>query len=374
MASTATTATNGPGWASAAELSSGAISARHTIVALVILAIIGGYFWQQSRYPALLKKLNKGASVQVRGAITFDDVVAVDPAMPLAQRVGYTAVNWVVANKQGMTFGFLFSAGILLLIPLLQRFRGSNPYLNVVVGTLTGIPLGVCANCVAPVGQSLYQSGISKESTLATMVSSPTLNPVVLAMVFALFPLPVAGLKIGLVLLILFGALPLLFANQAAAEPRVCELKLSSPKDAQPTWGEAIWSSLVAFSKNLWYMIRTALPLMVLAALLGALVIELLPRNLLAALPVSFLGILVMAIVATFLPVPMSFDVFASFVAWKSGVPLPYVVTMLCTLGAYSVYSLLVTGRNLSWKTAGTMYGLVAAGGIVAGVIAMTLL
>ncbi len=346
------------------------VSRRHTIVALVILAIIGGYFWQQSRYPALLKKLNQGPAVKVSGAITFSNVVAVDPAMPLAKRVGYTAVNWIVANKQGMTFGFLFSAGILLLIPVLQRFQGANPYVNVVVGTLTGIPLGVCANCVAPIGQGLYKSGVSKESTLATMISSPTLNPVVLAMVFALFPLPVAGLKIGVVLLILFGALPLLFANQAAAEPMICDLKLSSPA---PSWGEAVWTSVVAYAKNLWYMIRTALPLMIVAALLGALVIELLPRNMLTALPVSFLGILAVALVATFMPVPMSFDVFAAFVAWKSGVPLPYVVTLLCTLGAYSVYSLLVTGRTLSWKTAATMYGLVCVGGVVAGLAAMAL-
>lgn len=365
MVSSATSAS--AGWASAPAQS---LSTRHTIVALVILAIIGGYFWQQSRYPALLKKLDKGAAVQVKGAITFDNVLAVDPAMPLAQRVGYTAVNWIAANKQGMTFGFLFSSGILLLIPLLQKLGGGSPYRNVVVGTLTGVPLGVCANCVAPIGQGLYRSGVSKESTLATMLSSPTLNPVVVAMVLALFPLPVAGLKIGLVLVLLFGALPLLFANQPVAEPLACELKLAS---ATPSWGEAVTSSVVAYVKNLWYMIRTALPLMILAALLGALVIELLPRNTLAGLPVSFLGILAVAVVATFLPVPMSFDVFAAFVAWKSGVPLPYVATMLCTLGAYSVYSLLVTGRNLGWKTAGTMYALVAASGVVAGVIAMAL-
>ena len=80
---------------------------RHMIVATVILAIIAGYFWQQSRYPALLKKLNSGTEVKVSGAISFSNVLAVDPEMPLLQRVAYTAVNWLAANKQGMSLGCL---------------------------------------------------------------------------------------------------------------------------------------------------------------------------------------------------------------------------------------------------------------------------
>src|SRR5205807_1023577 len=83
------------------------------------------------------------------------------------------------------------------------------------------------------------------------------------------------------------------------------------------------------------------IPLMLLAALLGALVAELIPAPDIPA-KVSFLGIVLVALVGTFLPVPMAFDVAASFVLMVGGVPMPYVATLLCTLGAFSVYPLLI--------------------------------
>jgi hypothetical protein len=55
------------------------------------------------------------------------------------------------------------------------------------------------------------------------------------------------------------------------------------------------------------------------------------------------------------------------------GVPLPYVVTILCTLGIISVFSLSVIGRTISWKIAAAAYATVAALGTLAGLLARTL-
>jgi hypothetical protein len=132
-------------------------------------------------------------------------------------------------------------------------------------------------------------------------------------------------------------------------------------------------STAAGFLKSLWYLLRTSLPLMLLAALLGALCIQLLPHNW-APTHVTFLGILLVSVIGTFLPVPMAFDVFASYIALRSGVPVPYVAAMLCTLGAYSVYSFFVTGRTISWKTAASVYGAVCATGIVAAIATATVL
>ncbi len=86
---------------------------------------------------------------------------------------------------------------------------------------------------------------------------------------------------------------------------------------------------------------------MIVAGFLGALFIELVPAG---DIPtnVSIVGILLIAMVGAFLPVPIAFDVAASFLLLSRGVPLPYVVTLLCTLGAFSVYSVLILGRTLS--------------------------
>jgi hypothetical protein len=54
-------------------------------------------------------------------------------------------------------------------------------------------------------------------------------------------------------------------------------------------------------------------------------------------------------------------------------VALPYVVTILCTLGIYSVYSFLVVGKTISWKIAAAAGGAVPALGTLAGIVAMIL-
>ena len=94
--------------------------------------------------------------------------------------------------------------------------------------------------------------------------------------------------------------------------------------------------------------------------------IELVPQNALLV-PVSFAGIVLVAVIGTFLPVPMAFDVVIAYLAMRHGVPLPYVVTLLCTLGIFSIYSFAMVGKTISWKIAARVYGAVAFFGVLAG-------
>jgi hypothetical protein len=107
---------------------------------------------------------------------------------------------------------------------------------------------------------------------------------------------------------------------------------------------------------------------MILAAVFGALVIELLPPQALIA-QATVGGIILVALVGAFLPVPMAFDVAIAYIAMTKGVPLPYVVTILCTLGIISVFSLSVVGKTISWKVAAGAYATVVALGTLAGVL-----
>ena len=77
---------------------------------------------------------------------------------------------------------------------------------------------------------------------------------------------------------------------------------------------------------------------------------------------------MLVALAGTFLPVPMAFDVAATFILMTRGVPLPYVVTLLCTLGAFSIYPLLIVGRTISWKPAARVFATVMVLGIACGV------
>jgi len=338
---------------------------KRKAIAIFLMAGIASFFWVDSRYPSLLKKYHAGAGIKVAGTLSFDKVYAVDRSMPLATRVRKTSVNWLNTNRVGMTFGFFFAAAALTFLGTIAWRRTRYAPVNALVGAAAGMPLGVCANCVAPIGRAFYASGMSTESVLAAMFSSPTLNVVVLAMTFALFPVQVGLLKLATVLVMIFGVAPLLGIGQKELSGAVCALEIP----ARETWREAIVGMAKTYAKSFWYVVRVGLPLMLVAAVLGALVAEAVPQSALLG-NATFLGIVAVALVGTFLPVPMAFDVVVAYLAFSKGVPLPYAVALLCTLGIYSVYSFSVVGKTISWRVATSIFVAVAALGTLAGLLA----
>jgi C4-dicarboxylate transporter len=93
-----------------------------TSIAAFISLTIALYFWIDSRYPALLKKLHSGKGIQTKGALSFDALMPVTPAMSLMTRIGHTTVNWMWTNRIGMTFGICFGAAMLTLLATLPVF------------------------------------------------------------------------------------------------------------------------------------------------------------------------------------------------------------------------------------------------------------
>jgi uncharacterized membrane protein YraQ (UPF0718 family) len=342
---------------------------RSRSLAILLMVVIAGIFWIDSRYPALMKRYHSGAQISAKGSLTFGTVYAVDRSMPLATRVWRTTVNWLDANRVGMTFSFLFGPAALTFLSMLRRRRTTSIYLNTLFGAAAGAPLAVCTNCIAPIARGFFASGMSTESVLAAMFASPALNVVVLAMTFALFPMSVALLKLFTVLFLIFVFVP--FVTPRLHTAPVFEVPIDIP--SSESWAQAVVSTLRSYAKNFWYVARVALPLMLLAALLGALVIELLPPQALFV-PVTFLGIVAVAVISSFLPVPMAFDVAIAYILFAKGVPLPYCVTILCTLGIVSVFSLSIVGKTASWKIAGAAYATTVVLGTVAGLVAQLFL
>jgi len=127
-----------------------------------------------------------------------------------------------------------------------------------------------------------------------------------------------------------------------------------------------------SYAKSFWHVARVGVPLMVLAAVLGALAVETIPQTGLHA-PATLAGLFWSHLSGRFCRCRWAFDVLFAYVAMSRGVALPYVVTILCTLGIYSVYSFLVVGKTISWRIAAAAGGAVAALGMLAGVAAMGL-
>jgi uncharacterized membrane protein YraQ (UPF0718 family) len=341
---------------------------RSRSIAIFLMVVIAGVFWIDSRYPALMKRYNVGTAISAKGSLTFGQVYAVDRSMPFAIRVWRTTINWLDANRVGMTFSFLFGPAALTFLSMLRRRRTTSVYVNTLFGAAAGAPLAVCTNCIAPIARGFFASGMSTESVLAAMFASPALNVVVLAMTFVLFPTSVALLKLFTVLFLIFVFVPLVSRKPDSSIPIECPIELP----VSETWGQAFTATLRSYFKNFWYIARVALPLMLLAAFLGAFVIEILPAQALFV-PVSIFGILTVAIVSSFLPVPMAFDVAIAYILTAKGVPLPYCVTILCTLGIISVFSLSIVGKTVSWRIAGAAYATTVALGTGAGLITRVL-
>jgi uncharacterized membrane protein YraQ (UPF0718 family) len=234
---------------------------------------------------------------------------------------------------------------------------------NVLCGAVAGAPLGVCTNCATPVGQSLLAGGASTRLTVAAMISSPSFNPVVLAMAFALFPARMAILRVAVPSLLLL-ALPLFVRERI---PNALGFHL--PDHPLPL-GRRAAIFTQTFLRNLLRLTLMTLPWMLLAALIGGLASQLIPAYG-TRLPVSVVGVALVAIFGTILPVPMAFDVGLAWVLYRSGVPAPYVAALLCTLGPVSAYSLLALGRQLGQGVALKLAGATALLGTAAGIFVM---
>ena len=179
---------------------------RFILVTLLMLAVAGN-FWAGSRVPQLNEKALMGGDTQIN-ALGFETVLQVDPTDHLVVRTAYTTVNWIETNRKGMTFGIIFGAILMLLVSLLKKKSAESGFGNTLIGMIVGAPLGVCVNCAAPIAKGLLAGGARVEMMLAAMISSPTLNVIVLTMLFSLYPLYVVALKLGFTLVFILLVIP----------------------------------------------------------------------------------------------------------------------------------------------------------------------
>jgi uncharacterized membrane protein YraQ (UPF0718 family) len=230
-------------------------------------------------------------------------------------------------------------------------------------GLIIGTPLGVCSNCVAPISKSFVESGMRKISALAAMIASPTLNVVVLFMVFNIFPLPVAIIKISETLILILIILPILIKKED-------ELIINNAKiairETKTSWATAFLTFWKVFLTKLWYIFSRTVPLMIAGGLLGSIIANLINLDLLASTD-SYVSLLFLSALGTFLPVPMAFDVFLSESMMIANAPLSTVTVLLTTLGTFSIFSFSIVWQTFSKKIAINLFLAVILLGFISG-------
>lgn len=352
---------------------------KRLAVAVLLAIVIAVVFWSQSRIPALNEKAQMGLRTSIT-AIAFDTVVPVNAAEPLIVRILKSSLNWAYTNWRGMTFGLLFAAAALTILGSVRRRSFASPWLNTLSGVLAGAPLGVCVNCATPIAQGLFAAGARLETALATLMSSPTLNVIVLTMSFTLLPWELAATKLVGVLLMLLTipffvrrfatGIDLRAAGKVATEAARRDLP-SASKTAQvhlessESIGQATAAVAKEYVSHLWYIIKLALPLMLLAGVIGATVVELVPFDRFAQARASLPLLLGTALVATVLPVPIAFDVVIVMALVTNGIDAGLATVLLFGLGIYSIYPALVIARYVSVRLSlalGAAVAIVACG------------
>jgi len=352
---------------------------KRFVLALLLVSALAVYFWTQSRYPSLDEKAMMSGAIQLEDTISFEALYPILPEYPVWKKIGYSTVNWMRTNKQGMTFAVFFAAAFLTLLGYMQRRSFKNGFANSFMGLFIGAPLGVCVNCAAPIAKGLYSGGARAESSLSMMIASPTLNIVVLTIAFSIMPFYMVVMKIGLSIFVILLAIPILCRFLPEGQLQIPEEKRIAaapalPTPTQPAMNEnALWA-VVRFAKdyalNLWFIVWTTVPLMLVAGFLGAVVATLLPAELLAQASFGAVGLIMASIVGTFLPMPIGLDVIAAGALLGGGLSHGYIMALLFTLGSFSVYSFFIVATSISLRAAWLLAGVICALGIVAGVAA----
>lgn len=370
---------------------------RRFWMTLAIVVLIASVFWSGSRYPSLNDKAAMAGIAALEDPLGFQAALPVLATDPAHIKIGKVTWNWVNTNLQGMTFGVLFAAAFMTFFTLVRQVQFSNVFGGAALGTILGAPLGVCVNCAAPIAFGMARAGARLETTLATMISSPTLNIVVLTMLFTLFPLHMALAKVGVTLAFLLIGVPLLtrYVFLRDSWVRRTSLALTEPVaepgergfwsrtllrwnnaaadgDGGRWWASAIWVAR-QYGLNLWFIFWTTVPLMLLAGLLGAVIVTFMPWEMIKGLAndsSSVLGFLkagVIAMIGILLPVPIGFDVTMAGALQAAGWPEKIVMVLLFTMGIFSIYSFMIVWRAVSFRVAGTLMVTLAALGLMTG-------
>ena len=318
------------------------------------------------------------------GEVVLEDVLSFEATFVNAssdsafKKIIWSTLNWVITNRQGMFFGVLLGCLILTLIQVLPSNRKPKSSLTgLLKGVLVGAPLGVCVNCAAPVAYGMHKEGVQTETSLATMFSAPSLNIIVLAMMFSLLPMHLAIGKLVITFVFILLVLPLLLSRfyqlplpSPAQENSVNDISAVNAAETDSrymhseSWIQALVTIVKDVLRNLIFIIARTVPLMILAGFLGASMAHLFPMESIATWQVGFFSLLLVALLGTFAPVPIAFDVVLVQALLLAGLAPEFAMALLATLGMFSIYPFMLLWRMLSLKFSFAIFMAIAILGV----------
>jgi uncharacterized membrane protein YraQ (UPF0718 family) len=340
--------------------------------ALVLLSV----FWLTSRYPQLLGKAEHIG--QALPSMAFScELIHVAQDAPAWRKILAGAVNWLDSMKIGMTFGVLFGALLHTVLRYYPLKVGKNLYLNSLKGALVGVPMGVCANCAVPTACGVTRGNGRVEVALGFLFSSPNFNPVVVMMTFVALPLTMGLTKYAIMLMVILVVVPGIISLLERAKPlkaftigdegASCAIPQRAGACTEPFW--SVGKELAQdYAKNVWMLIKPTITIMLLASVVSAGLLTLIPwQSLLSS--ATPLGLGLVSLISVFMPVPIALDVMFAAQLQHQGIPGGYVMLFLMTLGTYSIIPSIYLWREVSKRLAVLLFVFFVAVGWITGLM-----
>lgn len=346
---------------------------------LVLIAtgiVLVSVFWFASRYPQLFSKAQQvGQSLP---SMAFSsELIHVAENAPSWHQILASAVNWLNSMKIGMTFGVLFGALLHTVLRYYPLKIGKNLYLNSLKGALVGVPMGVCANCAVPTACGVTRGHGRVEVALGFLFSSPNFNPVVVMMTFMALPLAMSVTKYAILLFVILGVVPgvisLLERTKSfkpftvGEEGESCAILLPGSECTEPFW--SVFKELAKdFGKHIWMLVKPTITIMLLASLVSAAMLTLIPWQEILAEPTPLrLGLA--SLVSVFMPVPIALDVMFAAQLQQQGVAPGFVMLFAMTLGTYSIIPSIYLWREVSKRLSVLLFVFFVALGWILGLL-----
>ena len=117
--------------------------------------------------------------------------------------------------------------------------------------------------------------------------------------------------------------------------------------ESSESFGAAFKDLAVEFGKSTWGLVKPTVTTMVLASLVASVLLVLIPWPSLLA-HATPLRMMLVSVLAVFMPVPIALDVMFAANLQKTGVDSGYVMLFLTTLGTFSILPALYLWREVS--------------------------
>ncbi len=335
---------------------------RWGIVLFLVVAVAGVYIAKWSPYYA--KAFVAAAKHSIGGSVISGGAAAA-PAAGWAAAWQY-GVAYVKAIWIALVVGLLVGSGVEAALPRgwLMRVLGSRRFGSTAVAGVAAVPAMMCTCCSAPVAVGLAKSRASVGATLAFWLGNPLLNPATIVFM---------GFVLGwrwVALRIVFGAL-LVFGVSQLAERWLGRNDLPAgalqvpPEDDRPL--------LVRWGASLGRLAVGLLPeYLAIVLILGAVRAWLFPAMTPAIGGALWLA-LALAVAGTLFVIPTAGEIPVVQTLMRYGLGAVGAGTLLITLPAVSLPSLVMVGRALPARVLVFVAVAVALAGLLTGVAAAAL-